>query len=752
MNLYMNTNTTQLKQETLVGNDPVLEDIYPKTDASVVYENGIPMDQMIDRLWNAINNKLSRVVNSVNGRSGVVVLKKEDVGLSNVDNVSFADIKQWVIDQLAKANNHLRLVDDMSDIDELCGTNDKTLHNTPFFAEHGYQNDVRAYIGYIYWDGGTNQLLHDERPIPTIGDTDASIIYNEVVGSKDYSNGKIGVNILPGERILKLRDTGDKSTSGLYIDDSEISSSLLKIDGVYGNGTPQDDDALLYFDSSTTPSDAKDVTINIDGVGVTAKLRNTNISKGTLILCDFKDYRVYDSTSGEYVYPTGMKSGLCGRTQAIGKVTQVPDETLQINEYVINFYTLITQTPGWGLKHMRDHIDVTDAPYNYAITIDTAKRIERDRASVLDNTYSGLQVFINPVNNRTYDYPNDDPFPSVYRMGDFLISPRGASVVPRGGLGITTDYSLTVTSVGFDDASSSPQKYTDPDTHEEKPYGSLEYANWAAPIPTPYTETEGTNPKHPDEDGVVGKFSAVGINLNKNVQWGNKVPEEASKFHGATWRVVNISGLRVERGTMNDYSGNTLNTRLKEKEYKDPRWFGMNWGDSRLTAETMSQLNDNILGSSGGLSVNVGKFLEIDPGTTFPENNEEYYESGKINVRIGYGLHPEPETEYEDPETMQHPMNGNRIEVFLDEDKGLEFINHNPDRAIGVKLGEDGGLAFDAEGGLIVSNPMVSSRILRIKDTSNNTFDFNPTGAPVTEQTPIDELLLGPGLKITTTS
>ena len=88
---------------------------------------------------------------------------------------------------------------------------------------------------------------------------------------------------------------------------------------------------------------------------------------------------------------------------------------------------------------------------------------------------------------------------------------------------------------------------------------------------------------------------------------------------------------------------------------------------------------------------------------------------------------------------MKHPLNGNIIEVFLEEDKGLEFINHHPDRAIGVKLGEDGGLAFDANGGLIVSNPMVSTHVLRIKDTSNNTFDFNPTGATITESTPIDE-------------
>lgn len=747
----MNTNTTQLKQETLVGNDPVLEDIFPKTDAGVVFDNGIPVDQMIDRLWNSINNKLSRVVNSVNGRSGVVVLNKQDVGLSNVDNVSFADIKQWVIDQFAKANNHLQLVDDMADIDELCATNDKTLHNAPFFAEHGYQNDSRAYIGYIYWDNGTNQLMHDQRPIPTIGEADASIIYNEVVGSKDYSNGQIGVNIVPGERILKLRDTGDKSTSGLYIDDSEISSSLLKIDGVYGNGTPQDEDALLYFDSSTTPQDAKTVLIYIDGqsCGSGIKLRNTDISKGTLILCDFKEYRVYDSTSHQYVYPTGMKSGLCGRTQAIGKVTQVPDETLQINEYVINFYTLITQNPGWGLKQMDDHYNALNYPNNYALTIDVANRIDLSTYTRSGKTYAGLQVFLDPTKNQTFEYPDDEPYPSTPRSGDFLVTPRGVEYVVRGGLGITTDYSLTLTAVGNHDAASSPMSYTDPDTHELKPYGSLEYANWASPMPGTYSEA--ISAQEPYGEGVANKFSAIGINLNKNVQWKNDVPEEESKYHGSIFRFANISGLRIEKGTIFAHTDeHHYNDRLKERENKTPRWYGMNWGDSRLNTETMNLAE--LLGSSGGISVNVGKFLEIDPGTTFPENNEEYYDSGKINVRIGAGLHPEPETEYEDPETMKHPMNGNRIEVFLDEDKGLEFINHNPDKAIGVKLGENGGLAFDANGGLIVSNPLIQSRVLRIKDSSNNTFDFNPSGATITADTPIDELLLGPGLKITTTS
>ena len=98
-----NTNDrVQLKQEEVVGSEVVLKDINPKTSSKSVDDSttGVPLDKTIERLWNAINNKLSRIVNSVNGRTGVVVLNSEDVGLGNVDNVSFADIKEWVINKL----------------------------------------------------------------------------------------------------------------------------------------------------------------------------------------------------------------------------------------------------------------------------------------------------------------------------------------------------------------------------------------------------------------------------------------------------------------------------------------------------------------------------------------------------------------------------------------------------------------------------------------------------------------------------
>ena len=108
----MSTNDRiQLKREQVVGNEVALEDINPKTNTKSIDDSnsGVSLDETIDRLWNSINNKLSRIVNSVNGRTGVVILSSEDVGLGNVDNVSYADIKKWVIERLAQEFNTKRI-------------------------------------------------------------------------------------------------------------------------------------------------------------------------------------------------------------------------------------------------------------------------------------------------------------------------------------------------------------------------------------------------------------------------------------------------------------------------------------------------------------------------------------------------------------------------------------------------------------------------------------------------------------------
>ena len=127
----MSMNNIQLKQEDALGEQVVLTDINPVTNTESVDHsaNGEKLDETIARLWQMINNKVYRNVNSVNGRTGVVVLTSDDVGLGNVDNVSFADIKSWVINQIENAfkNKRIHFYETYAGVITTLSTNDKSL-------------------------------------------------------------------------------------------------------------------------------------------------------------------------------------------------------------------------------------------------------------------------------------------------------------------------------------------------------------------------------------------------------------------------------------------------------------------------------------------------------------------------------------------------------------------------------------------------------------------------------------------------
>jgi hypothetical protein len=180
--LIMAEDRVQLKQEEIVGNEVVLSDINPKSNTKSIDDptTGASLDKTLERMWQSINNKLSRIVNSVNGRTGVVVLDSSDVGLGNVDNVSFADIKQWVITRTAQefGFKRLELFNSLRELDDTINhewLHDEVYANKPFYSHHGYaRNDVmdnRGYIGYIYYDSSDNKLKHTEMVLDTIGNS-----------------------------------------------------------------------------------------------------------------------------------------------------------------------------------------------------------------------------------------------------------------------------------------------------------------------------------------------------------------------------------------------------------------------------------------------------------------------------------------------------------------------------------------------------------------------------------------------------
>jgi hypothetical protein len=238
----------QLREEEIVGDEVVLSDIYPKTNTSSVVDDisGTTLNETLDRIQEKINNKLSRVVNSVNGRTGVVVLDSEDVGLGNVDNVSFSDIKGWVINLLVSefANKRIALLNSLDEADAIANENKEANRDRPFFAQSGYSNlrDKKSYIGYFYYDDSVKKLKITYRSINTIGSTDGSLIY-------DTSVGNLMVRIKSTEKALRVSQ--DLSDPGLYIDKSNVMPTIRYFDGVWGridsNYTPD-------VDQTDTPS------------------------------------------------------------------------------------------------------------------------------------------------------------------------------------------------------------------------------------------------------------------------------------------------------------------------------------------------------------------------------------------------------------------------------------------------------------------------------------------------------------------
>ena len=158
----------QMKREEYVGADVLLEDIIPKTATDAVQDptNGNNLAETLNAIWAAINNKLSRNVNSVNGRTGVVIITAADVGLENVDNVSTDDLKSWVINLVAEQfhNKHLILADTMAEIDRIRDTHDTKYDGVSFVASHleDDPDDHTMVIGYFFTDNN-NSLTYNYR-------------------------------------------------------------------------------------------------------------------------------------------------------------------------------------------------------------------------------------------------------------------------------------------------------------------------------------------------------------------------------------------------------------------------------------------------------------------------------------------------------------------------------------------------------------------------------------------------------------
>lgn len=795
----------QIKVEEVVGNDVVLKDINPKSSTKSIDDSatGASLEQTLDRMWNTINNKLSRVVNSVNGRTGVVVLNPSDVGLGNVDNVSYNDIKKWVINKLEGefGNKRIKLFDSLTEVDDLVAINDTVHRDSPYYAKHGYGNDHRSYIGYIYLDAGTNKLHHMNMSINTVGYTDNTIVYDEKVNNNDKRGGGLGINIYKYEDALKVyNELGPKSESGLYIDKSKLVKQLYYFDGVYGDGTPTDSSALLYFNTATTPSDASNVEIFIDNRQVVFgfKLRFNSLLVGDLLFCNFKDYR-----TSEGLIPTGMSSDVMLRNPCLGKVTATPDEN-GVGNYKIEFYSIKPKL-GWGLQYIENHrtgvtdnqIDIQLAaidrtiPPNIKINV-SGLNVTRDRydESVLDtddnskygshNFYYGDSKTLPAFGLGYYNFEGVDP---IY------------NTINRGGLSVGLNHSLYISSRYYHGDNYDKKTYVEEvdGTRYIRAMGSRTANNWNetysrdkydAP-PNSGDHISGTWNSDDLDVNLIGDMSTIGVRLNliadiadfdrssssnsgyfkkdsngvirayedelftneikpwfnttyhdiitdKRYYYTSAEPGKGVKYEfneipdGANYNNIihyyNMSGLkinepygpRIDDAQPDDIGPKPSDFGITQYEIdfenrfknQDGIWGGKNKGTVGTGTSSDTSLNGAF--RSGGLSVNVGKFLEIDPGP-YTEKAEDYYEGGKVSVRIGKGLSEEwvgvkdyPVDREDELSWGTHELGGilmNRIKVRLETDSGLKYSDHG---GVELALQTDGGLAIDKKGRLYV--------------------------------------------------
>lgn len=614
----------QLKQEEVVGNEVVLSDINPRTNTKSVDDSstGTDLQQTIDRMWNTINNKLSRIVNSVNGRDSCVVITSEDVGLGNVDNVSFADIKQWVINRMDQEFGYKQLIcfESLSDLNVWVGehNNDAIYDMKPFYVHKWSDEDLRGYIGVFAYEGGLLNANH-RMVIDTVGWTDNSIIYNEDVNETHYAGtGKMGVNIWKYEDALEIYDdlSGNKYDSGLRIKKESVVGSLYYFDGAYGTGEPDDSHALVYFDSTSLPVDPsalKSVEFYFNDVLLTTVstiFLRQSFKIGDLILCDFcrKD-NYYDAND---IMKNGMISDLIDRYQHLGMVTTAPTMEHPENNYVIKFYAIKPKVSN-GLTYKDETIEINPIKtYGAASDFSDGENI---------SGLTTLSPHKDPSTNAAgeYEYMQMTPW-GVRRVFSCPDAPDADMSAITINLADSLCMIPTIIPLGMNN---SWPKDVDAGIYNNDPYS---------------------------DRCDVG--SAIGINLEKEIQ-----------TFGGYQGLFNMSGLRIT-SPLTSITGS---------------WFG---NDTTNVVST----------HSGGVSVNVGDFLEIGHKNEFgdtktipsSDHSNEHYNWGKVNVRI-------------DDQMGLIGNNNNAIGINIDagndfnkKQGGLHFVNDNTEnnhKAVAVKVG-----------------------------------------------------------------
>lgn len=497
----MSMDNIQLKQESVMNeNQTVLSDINPITNTESVDDSasGEKLNMTIVRMWEAINNKLSRVVNSVNGRTGVVVLTSDDVGLGNVDNVSFYDIKQWVIDQIESSfgNKQLRLYTSFDEVLQEQATNDQALSWSPFYCDHydtlvDMNSDLRPVIGFYGWDSGAGVLTIYYKKINAIAFSDNSIIYRQTSGDygaeKGIPIGGIGVNIYQEEnpdedQVLSVVEGTDKAHSGLRIDRDKLGSRVYYCETPYGYVLGKDQpnwdfslssDAMLWRYGTDESKKGYRVKIFINDYQIEPKYTSSTqinstsevVGDGFYINTDWENYshlRVNDiiiMRFDNFIQTTNIddpavdynakapESGICidfsNRQPMIGYVSKSENNTA---DFVIKFFDLHPNTHGYGIKSYPSLLDRDEPDTVLGINVITSNTTPTNTETDIDVNMSGV--------NAQYEYDNgsfaSEANRSTVRKDYKPIkshTPWGVDIdypLSNGGMAVQTDESLCV--------------------------------------------------------------------------------------------------------------------------------------------------------------------------------------------------------------------------------------------------------------------------------------------------------------------
>ena len=681
-------NKVQLKEEELINSELVLTDIYPKTDTSSITDDasGQSLDVTLEHVWEAINNQLSRYVNSVNGRSGVVVLDPSDVGLSNVDNVSFNEIQQWVIERLeAEFFGHLiKTFESLSEVQSVViDTNDRSYENCAFFARKGMQSDTlnqhdyRSYIGYFRWDPTLSAMTMSYKVINVVGATDRSLTYS----TDEIDGGTLRVHIHPEETVLYLDNGTSDTNSGLRLNKNKLGGKLYTFFGAYytgsineyimptGNvGYPDDGNSGWYsgflMAADGTGSRKARIYINDEDFGLhylTDTISIPTFNDGDAIICHFNPY--IKSATNELESDSKFKHAFMFRQPAIGYVSISGENT------TIRFKSIAPYAT-WGITNLGNHkssngkFDDTELSLNFANTKDGSV------ASPINVMAEKNQYQFGNSTAPQYTQPNS--------AMSYIVSPSGHVKMynevenRKGGIFLQTDYSLCV------------MPYAQYGSYSMNSSENVE--NWA--IVTPDQVTVPTANSH---NGFLCSPTYLGINLFKGIMNGL----------GGKERYIPLSGLTV----FNHNDSGTI-TPSRDKFYQQ---LGL---DPEVDDLFFDPTETETFSWSGGVMVNVGEFLEIRAKQA-PVDGSKMADEGKVNVRIGNGLKNDGH---------------NRITI---------------DCGDGVYINEDTGKLEATGGGGALS-------ALKIDDVEGGSIFYNPAGTGSEEPTNVTFIHLGAGLYITT--